>query len=131
MPVILSSDAAGRFVVMTVTDPYTIDEWRSTMLAMLEHPIYLVRRAVLIDRRQCAPASSSFVSQMTQFFAEAEHKRALKGSHSAILVRDDAGFGMGRMTELQAQMDNPEMSIRTFRRDADAERWLSEQSDAS
>jgi hypothetical protein len=58
---------------------------------------------------------------MTQFFVAYRDRVA---SRTAILVGDDAGFGMGRMTALKAEFETPELAIQTFRHYDDAVRWL-------
>jgi hypothetical protein len=118
MPITWSVDPTARFVVMSVSDPYTIEEWRTAMLAILEAPISRPRLAILVDRRHSTPATTSFVNQMSAFFEE--HQRALLNSLRAILVSDDAGFGMARMTALR----NPDATIQTFRSYEQAVAWL-------
>jgi hypothetical protein len=118
MPVAFTHDPAGRFAVLSVTDPYTIDDWKAAVMALLRDPVYIRRRAVLVDRRQCEAPTAAFVAQMTAFAQS--HAAAVTGMYVAAVVRDDAGFGMGRMTEL----NNPGMRIRVFRGYPDAEEWL-------
>jgi hypothetical protein len=122
MPITASSDAAGRFALVSVTDPYTIEEWCATMLTVWDGAAFVSSRAVLIDRRRAEPLSVAFVDTMTRFFAE--HHRKIAGTRAAIVVRDDSGFGMGRMTELKASIENPDAAIRPFRDYDDAGRWL-------
>ncbi len=122
MPVATSSDPTGRFAVLTITDPYTIDEWRSGMLQIFELPVYAERRLLLVDRTTCLAPSAAFVSQMTDFFAA--QRATLSGTRCAILVSSDAGFGAARMTEMQSELRNPDVTMRVFRTRDDAERWL-------
>jgi hypothetical protein len=79
---------------MSVSDPFTFEEWRAAMLAILAAPISRPRLAFLVDRRHSTPVTTTFVNQMSAFFEE--HQRALSHSIRAILVSDDAGFGMAR-----------------------------------
>jgi hypothetical protein len=118
MPMLLSADPADRFAVLTATDPYTIEEWRSAMAALLEHAVYRARGAVLVDRRTCTPPDSAFVSEMNLFFTR--RKSDVSIMIAAVVVSNDAGFDMGQKTERA----NPDASIRTFRSYEDAKRWL-------
>jgi hypothetical protein len=125
MPTVLSADPAGRFMVLTITDPNTIEQWRTAMTAMLEHPVYLLHRRVLIDRRQSKPLATAFVSQMTDFFAG--RKGAVSGMRAAVVVSDEASFGMTRMMEMRSERENPDVTIRGFHTYDDAEQWLTEE----
>lgn len=122
MPITTGADAAGRFAILTITDPYDMDEWRSALVRVFDVPVFRERRLILIDRRNCSPASSAYVSEMTQFFGA--HREAISGARGAIVVSDDTSFGVGRMTALQTELQNPDVTIRTFRTYDDAERWL-------
>jgi hypothetical protein len=122
MPIVLSTNPAGRFAVVTFKDPYTIEEWREATLAMLQDPVYRERSAVLIDLRQSAPMSAAFVAWAVDFFAW--HTTQVSGMGAAVVVSDEAGVGMGRMTELRSEFLSPEAAISTFRSYVDAVRWL-------
>jgi hypothetical protein len=119
---VLSADPADRFAVLTGTDPCTIEEWRSAMAALLEHPVYRERGAVLVDRRQCTPPDKAFVSEMKLFFTR--RKRDASGMIAAVVVSNDAAFEIGQKSERA----NPDAAIRTFRSYEDARRWLTRQS---
>jgi hypothetical protein len=118
MPITWTIDPTARFVIMSVRDPSTIEEWRAAMLAILNDPISRPRLALLIDRRGSAPVSISFVNQMSAFFEE--HQHGLANSIRAIVVDDDANFGMARMTALR----NHKATIQVFRNYDDAMAWL-------
>jgi hypothetical protein len=122
MPVSWTVEPGGRFVVLLPTDPSTIEEWRSAMIGVLDAPISRPRLRMLVDRRQSEPVTVGFVSQMTAFFAT--HQAALSGSRRAILVSDDAAFGMARMTELKSELENPDSTVRVFRDYSEAALWL-------
>jgi hypothetical protein len=122
MPVSWSVEAEGRFVVLLPTDPATIEEWRTAMLEVLAAPIARPHLAMLVDRRHAQAITKDFVVQMTGFFSQ--HQKALVGSRRAIVVNDDAGFGMGRMTELLAALPNPDSTIRVVRAYDAAAAWL-------
>jgi hypothetical protein len=112
-----------RFVILTVIDPYTIEQWRAAMLATFDNPAFREHRALLVDRRGTEPVTTPFVAAMTQFFVAHRDRIATR---TAIVVADEAGFGMGRMTALKAEFGTPEMAIQTFRDYADAVRWLTD-----
>ena len=88
------------------------------MLAILAGPISHPRFMLLLDHRHSAPVTTAFVAQMSAFFDV--HRPAFLNSVAAIVVSDDAAFGMGRMTELR----NPDATIQTFRSYDDAVAWL-------
>jgi hypothetical protein len=110
----------GRFLLFAVNDPYTIAEWRDAATAMLGAPIPPV--PVLVDRRHSQPLTSQSVDEIVRFLAQ--HQQAVGARRVAILVNDDANFGMSRMTELRATAEIPSAAIRTVRRYEDALDWL-------
>jgi hypothetical protein len=122
MPISETVDPRQQFVMLSVIDPCTIDEWCAAMLAALETPTFRQQHTLLIDRRHAEPIDVGFVDAKTRFFAA--HQRELSGMRAAILVRDDAGFGMGRMTEFRVKVENPDVTIRTFRDYDRAVTWL-------
>jgi hypothetical protein len=122
MPITSAVDATGRFTLVSVIDPYTIEDWCAAMLLVWDSDAFRTHRALLIDRRQAKPLSVSFVDTMTRFLSE--HHAKIAGSRTAIVVPDDSGFGMGRMTELRASVESPDAMIRPFRDYDDAVRWL-------
>jgi hypothetical protein len=128
MPVSWTVEPEGRFVVLVPIDPSTIEEWRTAMLEILQAPISRPRLTMLIDRRQSEPVSAAFVAQMTNFLAQ--HQKELSGSRRAILASDDAGFGMGRMTELMSQLENSDSMVRVFRTYDAAVEWLTGESES-
>lgn len=122
MPITSAVDSRGRFTVVSVVDPYTIEDWCAAMLLVWDSAAFREQRALLIDRRRAEPLSVAFVDTMTRFLTE--HHAKISGTRTAIVVRDDSGFGMGRMTELRASIENPDAVIRPFRVYDDAVRWL-------
>lgn len=122
MPVTSTADPSGRFAVLTVTDPYSMEEWQRGMIATIAGPTFLEHRVVLVDRRPSAAPTTGFVDAMIEFFS-AHHSQIANGRF-AIVVRDDSGFDMVRITELKAGHDNPRMSIQPFREYDEAVRWL-------
>jgi hypothetical protein len=122
MPVTSTADPSGRFAVLTLTDPYSIEEWQGGMLDTIVGPTFLEHRAVLVDRRPSAAPTTAFVDAMIEFFS-AHHAKIADGRF-AIVVPDDSGFDMAQMTELKAGHDNPRMAIQPFREYDAAVRWL-------
>ena len=122
MPITWTVEPEKQFVVLLPADPSTIEEWRSAMSEILDSANARPNLTMLVDRRETETLTAAFVSQMTRFFAE--HQHDLLGSRSAIVVNDDAGFGMGRMTQMKAALENPDSTIRVFRSYEDAVRWL-------
>src|SRR4030081_2618235 len=100
MPVTSSTDPARRFAIVTVTDPYTFEEWRTGVLTAAEEVPYRDRRRILIHRRRSPPPTTAFVDLMIQFANE--HAAEVASTRAAIVVADSAGFGMARMAELKA-----------------------------
>jgi hypothetical protein len=121
VPIDWTVDPTGRFVILTVIDPYTIEQWRTAILATFDNAVFRKHRALLVDRRRTEPVTTAFVAAMTQFFVAHRDQIALR---TAIVVADEAAFGMGRMTALKAEFGTPEIAIQTFRDYADAVRWL-------
>lgn len=115
-------DADTRRVAFTWQDPYTFAEWESAMEGVLADPAYEAGYRFLVDRRAATTPTTEFINRMAQFFER--HAAAIRNSRAAIVVRDDAGFGMGRMTELTATLKIPTLSVRVFRDPESAARWL-------
>jgi hypothetical protein len=61
-------DPSGRFVVLTLSDPYVIDQWRLAVLDTIASATFLEQRSLLVDRRASAAPTSAFVDAMIQFF---------------------------------------------------------------
>jgi hypothetical protein len=122
MPVTWTVEPEKRFVVLSPADPSTIEEWRTAMSEILDSPNARPHLTMLVDRRKTETLNAEFVTQMTRFFAE--HEKDLSGSRTAIAVNDDAGFGMGRMTEMKSALGSPDSTIRVFRSYDEAVRWL-------
>jgi hypothetical protein len=123
VPIEWTVDPTGRFVILTVIDPCTIEQWRAAMLATFDNPSFRSHRALLVDRRGTEPVTTAFVAAMTQFFMTHRDRIAMR---TAIVVGDEAAFGMGRMTALKAEFGTPELAIQTFRDYADAVRWITD-----
>ena len=117
-----SFDTAGGFALMSISDPYTMDEWRTAMTAILQAPIPRSHVAILVDRRDTRPLSTETVEEMTIFFAE--YQVELAGGRAAVLVTDDASLEMGRMAQLRSRLEIPNTTVRAFRSYEQAVRWL-------
>jgi hypothetical protein len=122
MPVTWRVDASEPFAVVTLTDPYTFDEWRTAILPLLEDPLFQTYRAVLVDRRHAAPATTEFVNGVIDFMAGHPGQIA---ERTALVVRNDTSFGMSRMTQLISDSRNPAVKIGVFRSWDEAVAWLS------
>jgi hypothetical protein len=125
MPITWRFESNGDYVVFSVSDPYTMDEWRDAMTAILDAPLVRTEIAMLIDRRDTAPLTTSAVEEMIRFFSELQSE--LAGGRAAILVNSDANFGMARMTQLRLEPRLREVSIRGFRSHEEAVAWLIQQ----
>ena len=127
MPIVTELPPNSRFAILSITDPYSIEEWRTAATALLGSDFCREHGRVLVDRRSASAPPTAFVETMTHLFAA--HRSALSGKRAAVLVADDAGFGMSRMTELIAQLEAPEVFIRTFRDYETAIEWLCSETD--
>ena len=122
MPVTWRVDSAEPFAVVSLTDPYTFEEWRTGILPLLDDPLFQSYRAVLVDRRHAAPATTEFVNAVIDFMAAHSARVA---ERTALLVGNDTSFGMSRMTQLIADSRHPQAKIGVFRSREDAVAWLS------
>jgi len=126
MPITWAFDSTQRFALLSVTDPYTLEEWRAAVLAIFEAPVSREHVALLIDRRDTEPPTAEFVIEMNRFFAE--HRNTLSTARVAIIVRDN-GAGMARVTQLLSQLETPDATIRGFHSYDEAVRWLTTRDD--
>jgi len=82
--------------VLVPIDPSTIEEWRTAMLEILAAPIARPELAILADGRQVETVTTELVGQMSGFFSQ--HQNALAHSRTALVVNDEAAFGMGNVS---------------------------------
>jgi hypothetical protein len=122
MPITWRIASDGRYVVFSVADPYTMDEWREAAGTLLTAPLADRYVPILVDRRHAEPLTTQSVEDMVRF-AE-QHEERIGSRRIAILVSDDANFGMGRMTALRATIAVPDAAIRPFRTYEAAIDWL-------
>jgi hypothetical protein len=122
MPFVIAADPEARFAIYRVRDPYTVQEWRDTTLALFRDEVYRASGALLVDRREATPPATMFVEEIVRFLSA--HTEELP-ARVAIVVRDeDAAFGMARMTELKSEATNLNVMMQAFRKYDDAVRWL-------
>ena len=62
------------------------------------------------------------MSKMAEAFVR--HAARFRGARVAVVVDTDVGFGMARMSQMMAESQVPEITIRPFRSFDEAERWL-------
>jgi hypothetical protein len=119
MPITWSVEPRGRFVLFAVVDPYTTDEWRDAMTAILASP-GASPLTLLVDRRGTQSLTTATVEELNRFFAE--HQQLLAGGHCAIVLSSGVYFEMARM--LRTVLRIPNTSVRTFRDYQEAVDWL-------
>jgi hypothetical protein len=120
MPITWSIESGGRFVRMSIADPYTIDEWRDTVTTILESPAVHSPLRLLVDRRDTQSLTKAMVEGINRFFAE--HQQGLAGVRAAVLLSRGVYFEMARM--LRTVVRIPNTSVRTFRDYDEAVEWL-------
>ena len=119
MPITWSVEPDG-FVRFTVVDPYTIDEWRETMTAILHSPSVHLPLTLLVDRRGTQTLSKSTVEGFNRFFGE--RQQALLGGRIAIVLSSGVYFEIAGM--LRAVLSIPNTAVRTFQDYDEALEWL-------
>jgi hypothetical protein len=120
MPITWSVEPDGRFVLFTVVDPYSLDEWRDAMMAILESPTVGLPLTLLVDRRGTHSLSKATVEGFNRFFTE--HQQSLSGGRSAIVLSSGVYFEIAGM--LRTVLRIPNTSVRTFQDYDEAVRWL-------
>ena len=126
MPVACSIDVPRRRVVLTIVDPYTLDQWRAAVLEALGDPHFVPGFGFLVDRRACSAPTGEFVQRQIDFLAAQEPLRV--PHRVAIVVRSDdaAAYGMARMLEIRAGLRATSIQHRIFQSAEAAEGWLNE-----
>jgi len=109
VPVGIDEDPHAAFAILTVTDPYTFDEWRAGAETVLELIVYSATAAVLIDRHGASPPSMDFVDGMLEFFQS--HAAKLRNGRAAIV--DPVTLDMSRVVELRSA-GVPCLTMRVF-----------------
>jgi hypothetical protein len=110
----------------------SFQEWRQAIEAAFEDPVYRPGMGVIHDwRRLRTPPSPDEIHMRAAYVAELDTRRW------ALVVRDDVGYGMGRMAEIVTSIPPLKASalpfeVRVFRDLTEAEAWargLSEEED--
>lgn len=127
MAITWSVEPGRRFVLFRVVDPYTIDEWRESMTAMLESPAVGSPLILLVDRRGTQPLTQAIVDEFNRYFTE--HRERLAGSRCAIVLSYGVDFEIAGMLRTVVQI--PNASVRTFRDYDEAVAWLTRGSDSA
>jgi hypothetical protein len=96
-------------------DPYTFGEWEDAMLAILNTSALPADLRLLIDRRDAARPTGTFVGCMVNFFRA--HEARLAGTRAAVLVSE-------RVPEPLPDLRVGRFRIRTFQDAAGAVQWL-------
>jgi hypothetical protein len=123
MPLTWSVDPTERFVVLTIRDPYTLEQWTAAVLDLLENPVFRSTRAIVIDRRGVEAPSVGFVAPVIEFMAA--HAADLARRAAVVVSNGDAAaFGMARMIALRAEFETPATKLRVFYGYADAVNWV-------
>ena len=125
MPITWSVEPDGRFVLFTVVDPYTIDDWREAMTAMIDCPAVALPLTLLVDRRGTHSLSKATVEGINRFFNE--HQQALSGGRCAIVLSSGVYFEIAEM--LRTVLRIRDTSVRTFQDYDEAVAWLTQQPD--
>lgn len=120
MPITWSVEPDGRFVRFTVVDPYTVDEWRDAMTAIIESAAVSFPLRLLVDRRGTQSLSKAAVEGFNRFFAD--HQQAIVGGRCAIVLSSGVYFEIAGM--LRAVLRIPNTSVRTFQDYDEAVVWL-------
>jgi hypothetical protein len=120
MPVTVS-ESQQPHVTITITDPYTFEEWQAAILpfATRSEPVRL-----LIDRRQATAPSRPIVERMINCLSA--HAQAAKDWRVAVVTPTDAGYGVARMIELTVEARRLPPRIAPFRSYEAACLWLSD-----
>lgn len=118
MPITVAEDSDG-LVTLTITDPYTFEDWQTALKP------FLTRRAplrILVDRRHATAPTRDIVDRMVNFLGSSAEQ--VKGWRVAVAAGSDAAYGVARMLELTAEARAVPLSIQTFRSIDEAKRWL-------
>ena len=122
MPVSWRVEPEARRTLVTLSDPYSFPEWEEALTAMIDSRACDPWRAFLVDRRNAAPPTTDFVRRMADAFGR--NSTQIGSARVAIVVNNDVNYGMARMTQMLAEAQTPNITIRAFRQLEDAERWL-------
>src|SRR5262245_51951096 len=107
MPITWSVDSDERFVLLTIVDPYTLEDWRDAVTEVLESPAVSLPLRLLVDRRGTHSLSKAMVEGFNRFFTE--HQRALSGVRAAIVLSSGIYFEFAEM--LRTVLRIPDTSV--------------------
>jgi hypothetical protein len=120
VPITWRIDSTQDLAILTISAPYTFEDWRHAMdQALAAHP---GPTHFLIDRRSAGVPTTGLVDEMIGYFRA--HVDRLHGSTAAVVVGSDAAFGMARMLEIRMEVSRLAMPMKTFLDYEDAVRWL-------
>jgi hypothetical protein len=122
VPITTAPGAKDEFQLLVFSDPYTFEQWRDALAAVIVAPVFVETRLLLVDRRAAQAVTLDFVDEMVRFFTN--HRDALAGARTAVVTRDEAAYSMSRLIQQQARAGSPEVSIETFRSYENARIWL-------
>jgi hypothetical protein len=106
--------------VLTITAPYTFEEWRQAMDQILAtHPGPI---PFLVDRRCAGVPTPDLVDEIAGYFRMQADR--LGGSVAAVVVGGESAYGVARMLEIRAAGSGIRMPIKIFLEYEDAVRWL-------
>ena len=128
MPVKWREDLHHRWIVVVVSDPYNTTEWATAMKEVLAHRDAHPPLRLLIDARYCSAPLTPFVRRAVEQWAIEE--KQLRRARIAIVVGDDASYGMARMAEIAVDVRHLPFTLRGFRDWDHAGQWLAEMSEA-
>jgi hypothetical protein len=120
MPIGWAIDPAQRLVTIRYDDPYSFEEWREALTAVVRDASYERGFGFLIDRRFSAPPTADFAEKVAEFVAG--HLEKIGPSRVAIVVSTTAGFGMGRMQQVLNETSG--LPSRAFTSLASGVEWL-------
>ena len=124
MPVVWQRDPQQRWIVLVYSDPYTFTDLERVTGPMVSDHVFRSTKRMLVDATNCAPPTPEFVREMTKLADK--FRLQLSGSSVAIVVKDDATFGMARMAELLIEARQLPMRLTGFRQMETATAWLSD-----
>ena len=122
MPVYWREALKGPWLVLVYADPYGMDEVERVMHEIFARPEREPELRLLIDRRHCTAPELDFVRRLLS--CGERHRDWFHGARIAVVAASDVAFGMGRMVEHLAEVNDLPPTLRTFREWNEAERWL-------
>jgi hypothetical protein len=123
MPITWAVNGTRRLVHVTISDPYTFQEWETVANEVLQHPDFVPGLRLLVDRRQASAPTTAFVRGIIDFGLK--HTEQLGSVRTAVVVADQSvAYGMARMAELLVEAKGLPFATFTCNSIEEAERWL-------